>query len=98
MRVRRIQHGVQALSTDVRRAKVALNCLSSLAYCERRTFANFRVRPRSGRSILVCTFCKLTGEAPTNMRDFVRLHAAEFKQGEPAPSLKGLRTARKPSL
>jgi len=24
--------------------------------------------------------CKLTGEAPTNMRDFVKLHAAEFKQ------------------
>jgi hypothetical protein len=27
---------------------------------------------------------KLTGEAPTNMRDFVKLHAAEFKQREPA--------------
>jgi len=26
------------------------------------------------------TMCKLTGEAPTNMRDFVKLHAAEFKQ------------------
>jgi hypothetical protein len=26
------------------------------------------------------TLCKLTGEAPTNMRDFVKLHAAEFKQ------------------
>jgi hypothetical protein len=24
--------------------------------------------------------CTLTGEAPTNMRDFVKLHAAEFKQ------------------
>ena len=23
--------------------------------------------------------CKLIGEAPTNMRDFVKLHAAEFK-------------------
>jgi uncharacterized protein YbjT (DUF2867 family) len=30
------------------------------------------------------TMCKLTGEAPTNMRDFVKLHAAEFKQREPA--------------
>ena len=29
------------------------------------------------------TLRKLTGEAPTNMRDFVKLHAAEFK---PAPS------------
>jgi uncharacterized protein YbjT (DUF2867 family) len=26
------------------------------------------------------TYSKLTGEAPTNMRDFVKLHAAEFKQ------------------
>ena len=25
------------------------------------------------------TMCKLTGEAPTNMRDFVKLHAAEFE-------------------
>jgi hypothetical protein len=25
-------------------------------------------------------FLKLTGDAPTNMRDFVKLHAAEFKQ------------------
>jgi uncharacterized protein YbjT (DUF2867 family) len=32
------------------------------------------------------TFYKLTGEAPTNMRDFVRLHAAEFKQRGPAHS------------
>jgi hypothetical protein len=32
------------------------------------------------------TTCKLTGEAPTNMRDFVKLHAAEFKQREPAHS------------
>jgi hypothetical protein len=30
--------------------------------------------------------CKLTGEAPTNMRDFVKLHAAEFKQRAPANS------------
>jgi hypothetical protein len=28
----------------------------------------------------------LTGEAPTNMRDFVKLHAAEFKQRGPAHS------------
>ena len=27
---------------------------------------------------------KLTGEAPTNMRDFVKLHAAEFNQRGPA--------------
>jgi hypothetical protein len=32
------------------------------------------------------TMCKLTGEAPMNMRDFVKLHAAEFKQREPAHS------------
>jgi uncharacterized protein YbjT (DUF2867 family) len=30
------------------------------------------------------TMYKLTGEPPTNMRDFVRLHAAEFKQRVPA--------------
>jgi hypothetical protein len=28
---------------------------------------------------------KLTGEAPTNMRDFVKLHAAEFERREPTP-------------
>jgi uncharacterized protein YbjT (DUF2867 family) len=32
------------------------------------------------------TICKLTGEAPTNMCDFVKLHAAEFKQRGPARS------------
>ena len=32
------------------------------------------------------TMCTLTGEAPTNMRDFVKLHAAEFKQRGPAHS------------
>jgi hypothetical protein len=32
------------------------------------------------------TLCKLTGQAPTNMRDFVKLHAAEFKQRGPAHS------------
>src|SRR5256712_6231325 len=32
------------------------------------------------------TMCKLTGEAPTNMRDFVKLHAAEVKQRGPAHS------------
>ena len=26
------------------------------------------------------TYYKLTGEAPTSMRDFVKLHAADFKQ------------------
>ena len=29
---------------------------------------------------------KLIGEAPTNMRDFVKLHAADFKQREPTES------------
>jgi hypothetical protein len=29
---------------------------------------------------------KLTGEVPTNMRDFVKLHAVEFKQRGPAHS------------
>ncbi|MGB8571808.1 MAG: hypothetical protein WCD78_23765 [Pseudolabrys sp.] len=32
------------------------------------------------------TMRKLTGEAPTNMRDFVKLHAAEFTQRGPAHS------------
>jgi hypothetical protein len=30
------------------------------------------------------TMRKLTGEVPTNMRDFVKLHAIEFKQRGPA--------------
>jgi hypothetical protein len=29
---------------------------------------------------------KLTGEAPKSMRDFVKLHAAEFEQRGPAQS------------
>jgi hypothetical protein len=32
------------------------------------------------------TMRKLTGEAPTNMRDLVKLHAAEFKRRGPAHS------------
>ena len=32
------------------------------------------------------TMCKLTGEAPMTMRDFVKLHAAEFKERRPAHS------------
>jgi uncharacterized protein YbjT (DUF2867 family) len=32
------------------------------------------------------TMYKLTGEAPMNMRDFVKLHAAEFKRRGPAHS------------
>ena len=32
------------------------------------------------------TMYKLIGEAPTNMRDFVKLHAAEFNQRGPAHS------------
>jgi len=32
------------------------------------------------------TLHKLTGEAPTNLRDFVKLHAAELKQRRPANS------------
>jgi hypothetical protein len=32
------------------------------------------------------TMRKLTGEAPTSMGDFVKLHAAEFKQRGPAHS------------
>jgi uncharacterized protein YbjT (DUF2867 family) len=32
------------------------------------------------------TMCTLTSEAPTNMRDFVKLHAAEFKQRGPGHS------------
>src|SRR6476661_4943289 len=32
------------------------------------------------------TLSKLIGEAPTNMHDFVKLHAAEFKQHGPTPS------------
>jgi hypothetical protein len=29
---------------------------------------------------------QLTGEPPTNMRDFVKLHAAEFQRRELAPT------------
>jgi hypothetical protein len=32
------------------------------------------------------TLRKLTGETPTNMRDFVKRHAAEFTQRGPAHS------------
>ena len=32
------------------------------------------------------TLCKLTGEAPTNMHDFVKLHAVEFKHRGPGIS------------
>jgi hypothetical protein len=32
------------------------------------------------------TMCNLTGEAPTTMRDFVKLYAPEFKQRGPAHS------------
>jgi hypothetical protein len=32
------------------------------------------------------TMCNLTGEAPTNMRNFVKLHAPEFKHRGPAHS------------
>jgi hypothetical protein len=32
------------------------------------------------------TMRKLTGEAPTSMRDFVKLYAAEFKQRGPGHS------------
>jgi len=32
------------------------------------------------------TMYKLTGKAPMNMRDFVKLHAAEFEQRVPAHS------------
>ena len=32
------------------------------------------------------TLCKLTGEAPTNMHDFVKLHAVEFKHRGPGHS------------
>jgi uncharacterized protein YbjT (DUF2867 family) len=36
---------------------------------------------RQGRyDRLTDTFSKLTGDAPLNMRDFVKLHSAEFKQ------------------
>ena len=42
---------------------------------------------RQGRyDRLTDTLQKLTGEAPTTMRDFVKLHAAAFKQREPAHS------------
>ena len=32
------------------------------------------------------TLSKLTGEAPMNMRDFVKIHATEFKERGPAHS------------
>jgi uncharacterized protein YbjT (DUF2867 family) len=42
---------------------------------------------RQGRyDRLTDTLQKLTGEAPTTMRDFVKLHAAAFKQREPTHS------------
>jgi uncharacterized protein YbjT (DUF2867 family) len=45
------------------------------------------VLTRQGRyDRMTDTMYKLTGEAPTNMRDFVKLHAAEFTQRGPAHS------------
>jgi hypothetical protein len=44
--------------------------------------AEFTRRGRYDR--MTDVMCTLTGEAPTNMGDFVKPHAAEFKQRGPA--------------
>jgi hypothetical protein len=48
------------------------------------TMAELTKRGRYDR--MTDTLRKLTGEAPMNMRDFVHLHAAEFKPRGPAHS------------
>jgi len=48
--------------------------------------ANDRLNSRGVTTGMTDAMYKLTGEAPTNMRDFVKLHAAEFKQRGPAHS------------
>ena len=68
-----------AWSESLRKAKIPEHVVRHLSAMAELT--------RQGRyDRMTDTFRKLTGEAPMNMRDFVKLHAAEFKQRGPAHS------------
>src|ERR1700738_2213989 len=68
-----------AWSESLRQARLPEHLVSHLSAMAELT--------RQGRyDRMTDTMCKLTGEAPKNMRDFVKLHAAEFKQRGPAHS------------
>jgi uncharacterized protein YbjT (DUF2867 family) len=70
---------LQAWSEGLRHARYPEHVLRHLSAMAELT--------RQGRyDRMTDTMRKLTGEAPTNMRDFVKLHAAEFKQRVPAHS------------
>src|SRR5215469_9077906 len=68
-----------AWSEGLRRAKFPEHLVKHLS-----AMAELNRKGRYDR--MTDTVYKLTGEAPTNMRDFVKLHAAEFKQRGPAHS------------
>src|ERR1700694_273738 len=68
-----------AWSESLRQARLPEHLVSHLSAMAELT--------RQGRyDRMTDTQCQLTGEAPTNRRDFVKLHAAEFKQRGPAHS------------
>src|SRR5260370_1433800 len=66
-----------AWSESLRQAGVPEHLRSHLS-------AMAEVTRQGGYDRMTDTISKLTGEAPTNMRDFVKLHAAELKQRGPA--------------
>ena len=70
---------LQAWSESLRQARVPEHLVRHLS-----AMAELTWQGRYDR--MTDTYCKLTGEAPTNMRDFVKLHAAEFEQRGPAHS------------
>jgi uncharacterized protein YbjT (DUF2867 family) len=70
---------VQAWSEGLRQAKFP-------EYAVRHLSAMVELTRQGRYDRMTDTFRKLTGEAPTTMRDFVKLHAAEFKKLEPAHS------------
>jgi uncharacterized protein YbjT (DUF2867 family) len=81
----------EALGRPIRYRDVALSAwsegLRQMKFPEHvvRHLAAMAELTRQGRyDRMTDTFRKLTGEAPTNMRDFVKLHAAAFMQPEPA--------------
>jgi hypothetical protein len=70
---------LQAWSESLREAKFPEHVVKHLAAIAELT--------RQGRyDRMTDTMRTLTGKAPTNMREFVKLHAAEFNQRGPARS------------
>ena len=70
---------LQAWSEGLRQARYPEHVLRHLS-----AMAELTRRGRYDR--MTSTMRKLTGEAPTNMHDFVKLHAAEFEKRVPAHS------------